>query len=149
MLKSRSIVRPQRSGLVSDYATDTRWRKGIRAMTPDVPGPPKVGTNVHEVLHLAGRDYVTETTVTEVGPGLSYRFAGAGDSGQVSGRRSVRAGARPDRRCSRTTSSSCRSRSRRSHGRFCCAGCAAASSATYVGCGLWPRPIASRAGWAP
>jgi hypothetical protein len=81
--------------LVSDYDSDTRWRKGIREMTPDVPGEPKVGTNVREVLHLGGRDYVTETTVTEVGPGLSYRFAGNGDSGQVRGRRSVRAGSRP------------------------------------------------------
>ena len=80
-------------GLISDYESDTRWRKGIREMTPDVPGQPQVGTQVREVLHLAGRDYVTETTVTEVGPGFSYRFAGSGDSGQVRGRRSVREGA--------------------------------------------------------
>ena len=82
--------------LVSDYESDARWRKGIREMTPDVPGRPKVGTQVREVLHLGGRDYVTLTSVTEVGPGLSYRFAGSGDSGQVRGRRSVRAGDRPD-----------------------------------------------------
>ena len=78
--------------LVSDYDADARWRKGIREMTPDVPGQPRVGTNVREVLHIAGRDYVTQTTVTEVGPGFSYRFAGEGDSGQVRGRRSVRPG---------------------------------------------------------
>jgi hypothetical protein len=82
-------------GLVSDYAADRRWRKGIREMTPDRDGAPQVGTHVREVLHLGGRDYVTETTVTEVGPGLSYRFAGSGDSGAVRGRRRVSAGATP------------------------------------------------------
>jgi hypothetical protein len=81
--------------VVSDYDSDTRWRKGIVEMTPDVAGAPQVGTRVHEVLELAGRSYVTDTAVTEVGPGLSYRFAGAGTSGQVSGRRSVREGGTP------------------------------------------------------
>jgi hypothetical protein len=78
--------------VVSDYDTDTVWRKGILEMTPDVAGAPRVGTKVREVLHLGGRDYVTDTTVTEVGPDLSYRFAGSGTSGQVSGRRHVRPG---------------------------------------------------------
>jgi hypothetical protein len=81
--------------VVSDYATDTVWRKGIQEMIPDVPGPPRVGTNVREVLRLGGKDYITDTTVTEVGPGLSYRFAGSGTSGQVRGGRSVREGSRP------------------------------------------------------
>lgn len=82
-------------GVVSDYEQDRRWRKGIIEMTPDVPGSPRVGTNVREVLRLAGRSYTTETTVTESGPGLSYRFEGAGTSGHVRGRRSVRPGDRP------------------------------------------------------
>ena len=76
--------------VVSDYATDTRWRKGIVEMTPDVDGAPAVGTHVREVLKLAGKEYVTDTTVTETGPGLRYRFAGEGTSGTVRGGRSVR-----------------------------------------------------------
>jgi hypothetical protein len=75
--------------VVTDYATDTTWRKGITEMTPDRDGAPQVGTQVREVLHLGGKDYVTDTAVTEVGPGMSYRFAGEGNSGVVRGGRSV------------------------------------------------------------
>jgi hypothetical protein len=75
--------------VVSDYATDTVWRKGITEMTPDRDGPPEVGTAVREVLNLGGREYITDTAVTEVGPGMSYRFAGAGTSGVVRGGRTV------------------------------------------------------------
>ncbi len=75
--------------VVTDYATDTAWRKGITEMTPDHDGPPEVGTKVREVLKLGGRDYVTDTAVTDVGPGMSYRFAGSGTSGVVRGRRHV------------------------------------------------------------
>jgi hypothetical protein len=81
--------------VVSDYASDTRWRKGIVEMTPDTAGPPAVGSRVREVLELAGKRYVTDTTVTATGPGLSYRFSGEGTSGAVTGGRSVRAGDRP------------------------------------------------------
>ena len=93
-LKTSAHIRIDRSpeevwAVVSDYAADRRWRKGIREMTPDVAGAPRVGTNVREVLRLGGKDYVTDTTVTETGPGLSYRFAGAGTSGDVRGGRSV------------------------------------------------------------
>jgi hypothetical protein len=76
--------------VVSDYDADRRWRRGIVEMTPDRPGEPQVGTRVREVLRLAGREYTTDTIVTEVGPGMSYRFAGDGTSGRVRGRRSVR-----------------------------------------------------------
>jgi len=82
--------------VVSDYATDTRWRKGIVEMTPDTDGPPQVGTRVREVLELAGRTYTTETAVTDVGPGLTYGFTGAGTSGRVSGRRTVTSGGSAD-----------------------------------------------------
>ena len=75
--------------VVTDYPTDTIWRKGITEMTPDRDGPPEVGTKVREVLQLGGRSYVTDTEVTEVGPGMTYRFAGAGTSGVVRGRRTV------------------------------------------------------------
>lgn len=74
--------------VVTDYATDTTWRRGITEMTPDHDGRPRVGTNVREVLQLAGRQYVTDTTVTAVGP-MTYAFAGRGTSGVVRGRRTV------------------------------------------------------------
>ena len=82
--------------VVTDYATDTIWRKGITEMSPDRDGPPHVGTNVREVLQLGGRQYVTDTAVTEVGPGMSYRFAGTGTSGVVRGRRNVTPATTPD-----------------------------------------------------
>lgn len=81
--------------IVADYATDTRWRKGIIEMTPDVNGPPTVGVNVHEVLQLGGRAYTTDSTVTAIGPGYGYRFAGIGTSGAVRGGRRVVAGPEP------------------------------------------------------
>jgi Polyketide cyclase / dehydrase and lipid transport len=92
------IPRPAETvwAVVTDYATDTVWRKGITEMTPDRDGPPHVGTNVREVLQLGGRQYVTDTAVTEVGPGMSYRFAGTGTSGVVRGRRTVTPAATSD-----------------------------------------------------
>ena len=81
--------------VISDYAADRRWRKGIVEMTPDTDGAPQVGTSVHEVLELGGKRYTTDTIVTEVGPGMTYRFEGAGDSGPVRGRRTVREGDAP------------------------------------------------------
>jgi hypothetical protein len=76
--------------VVADYGRDTEWRRGIVEMTPDVAGPPKVGTKVREVLALAGTRYVTDTVVTETGPGFGYRFVGDGTSGRVRGGRRVR-----------------------------------------------------------
>ena len=81
--------------VVSDYAADTIWRKGIAEMTPDADGPPRVGTRVREVLVLGGRTYTTETAVTDVGPGLTYGFSGTGTSGEVRGRRTVVAAGTP------------------------------------------------------
>ena len=60
-------------------------------MTPDPPGPPAVGTRVHEVVRSTGREYVADTTVTDLDPGVSYRFTGAGTIGGLSGGRAVRA----------------------------------------------------------
>lgn len=76
--------------VIADYARDLQWRAGLTEMTPNPPGPPQNGTRVHEVLHAAGRTYVTDTVVSEVEQGSSYRFAGSGTSGDVEGRRIVR-----------------------------------------------------------
>ena len=76
-------------GAIADYGFDDQWRRGLRDMTPDPPGPPQVGTKVHEVVRSSGRDFVADTVVTEVEPGRSYRFAGEGTIGGVSGGRAV------------------------------------------------------------
>jgi len=75
---------------IADYGFDREWRHGLRDMTPDPPGPPAVGTKVHEVVRTSGRDYVADTVVTELDPGASYRFTGSGTIGGLSGGRSVR-----------------------------------------------------------
>ena len=74
---------------IADYGFDAEWRKGLTDMTPDPPGGPRVGTKVHEVVRNSGRDYVADTVVTEVDQETSYRFAGAGSVGGLSGARSV------------------------------------------------------------
>jgi hypothetical protein len=76
---------------IADYAFDMKWRKVLREMTPDPPGPPASGTKVHEVVRTSGRDYVADTVVTELDPGISYRFEGAGTIGGLRGGRAVRA----------------------------------------------------------
>ena len=76
---------------VADYGFDRKWRKGLTEMTPDPPGGPAIGTKVHEVVHNSGRDYVADTAVTALDPGVSYEFSGAGTIGGLSGGRSVRA----------------------------------------------------------
>ena len=74
---------------IADYSFDAQWRNGLLDMTPDPPGPPAVGTKVHEVVRSSGRDYVAGTVVTDLDPGVSYRFAGAGTIGGLSGGRTV------------------------------------------------------------
>ena len=77
---------------IADYSFDLEWRKGLSDMTPEPPGPPQVGTKVHEVVRTSGRDYVADTEVTELDPGVSYRFTGSGTIGGLSGRRTVKPG---------------------------------------------------------
>jgi hypothetical protein len=76
---------------IADYGFDFEWRKGLREMAPDPPGPPAPGTEVHEVVRNSGRDYVADTVVTELEQGASYRFAGSGTMGPIAGGRAVRA----------------------------------------------------------
>lgn len=74
---------------VADYGFDAQWRRGLVEMTPEPPGPPAVGTKVHEVVRNGRRDYVADTVVTSVDPGRSYRFEGQGSIGGLAGGRSV------------------------------------------------------------
>ena len=74
---------------IADYGFDLQWRKGLTDMTPDPPGPPAPGTRVHEVVRTSGRDYVADTVVSDVNPGVSYRFSGTGTIGGLSGGRTV------------------------------------------------------------
>jgi Polyketide cyclase / dehydrase and lipid transport len=76
---------------IADYSFDYKWRQGLKDMTPDPPGPPAPGTKVHEVVRSPGRDFVADIEVTEVNPGVSYRFRGAGTIGGLAGGRSVHA----------------------------------------------------------
>ena len=91
--ESVSIDRPPAEvwAAIADYPFDLQWRRGITEMTPDHPGPPAPGTRVHEVLKMAGRSFTTESTVSDVDPGVSYRFAGSGTSGDIRGSRTVQA----------------------------------------------------------
>jgi hypothetical protein len=45
---------------------------------------------VHEVVRTSGRDYVADTTVTSLDPGVSYRFESAGTIGGLRGGSAVR-----------------------------------------------------------
>lgn len=86
-----TIARPKQAvwDVIADYRADAHWRSGLLEMTPDPPGPPRDGTRVHEVLRTAGRTYVTDTVVSDVVEGTSYRFKGSGTSGDVRGQRRV------------------------------------------------------------
>jgi hypothetical protein len=74
---------------IADYGFDREWRKGLTEMTPDPPGGPAVGTKVYEVVRNSGRDYVAETVVTTLEPGVSYEFSGSGTIGGLKGGRSI------------------------------------------------------------
>ena len=89
--ESVEIARPPAEvwNAIADYGFDREWRNGLREMTPDPPGPPALGTRVHEVVRASGRHYVADCTVTELDPGVSYRFAGTGTIGGLEGGRAV------------------------------------------------------------
>jgi hypothetical protein len=93
--ESVAIARPPGEvwDAIADYGFDPEWRGGLREMTPDPPGAPALGTKVHEVVRSSGRDYVADAVVTDLRPGVSYRFAGSGTLGGLSGGRAVRADA--------------------------------------------------------
>ena len=74
---------------VADYSNDRYWRKGLVEMVPTPAGPPNVGTTVHEVVRKFGSTYVTDSTVTGIGPGHGYQFTGTGDSGPIDGGRRI------------------------------------------------------------
>jgi carbon monoxide dehydrogenase subunit G len=90
--ESVEIARPPQAvwDAIADYGFDQAWRKGLTDMTPDPPGGPAVGTKVHEVVRSSGREYVADTVVTSVDPGVSYEFSGSGTIGGLRGGRSVR-----------------------------------------------------------
>ena len=74
---------------IADYSFDLVWRDGIIQMTPFPAGTPQDGTRIHEVLRSSGMTFNTDSVVSDVAPGVSYRFAGGGTIGQVRGMRSV------------------------------------------------------------
>ena len=75
---------------ISDFSFDLEWRKGLSKMAPDHAGGPAVGTRVHEVVKSSGRTHIADKVVTDLNPGVSYRFAGSGTIGGLGGARTVR-----------------------------------------------------------
>ena len=72
--------------VVSDYARDPEWRRGVERMTPS--GPLQVGTTTDERMRFAGRGYRNAGVVESVGPGTT--FAWRTTSGvEAAGRRTV------------------------------------------------------------
>ncbi len=92
--ESVEIARPPAEvwDAIADYSFDQEWRNGLLEMTPDPPGPPALGTKVHEVVRNSGREYVADAEVTSFEPGVSYRFSGSGTIGGLTGGRVVRPG---------------------------------------------------------
>lgn len=92
--ESVAIARPPAEvwAAIADYSFDSEWRQGLEEMTPDPSGPPASGTQVREVVKFSGRTFTTDSVVTDIDPGVSYRFEGRGSSGAVHGGRSVRPG---------------------------------------------------------
>jgi hypothetical protein len=77
-------------GVVGDFGQDGRWR-AVEQMRSDPAGPARAGTRTHEVLRFMGSTYVTNATVTEVGPDHRLSYEGAGDGTAVRGFRRVEA----------------------------------------------------------
>lgn len=74
--------------VVGDFGNDERWRD-VERMSSDPPGPARAGTATHEVLRFLGSTYVTDATVTEVGPDRRLAYEGGGDGTTVRGYRRV------------------------------------------------------------
>lgn len=85
------IARPAHEvwAAIADYSFDLTWREGITEMTPFPAGWPQDGTRTHEVMRSSGMTFTTDAVVSDVAPGVSYRFAGGGTVGRVCGMRSV------------------------------------------------------------
>ena len=55
--ESVQIARPTADvwAAIADYGLDREWRNGLQEMTPNPPGPPALGTKVHEVVRSSAR----------------------------------------------------------------------------------------------
>lgn len=60
--------------VLADYGYDPQWRRGVRTMAPQPPGPVTVGTTTAEVLRFAGRTYRSGGLVTEVDAGRDFAW---------------------------------------------------------------------------
>ena len=77
------------STAIADCSIDPEWRTGLSEIARDHAGGPAVGTKVHEAVRSSGRTYNVDAVVTDLNPGVSYRFSGSGTSGGLSGARTV------------------------------------------------------------
>lgn len=60
--------------VVSDYARDTEWRRGVLSMVPAPPGPVGVGTTTVEEMKFAGKSYRNDGEVVAVEPGSRFEW---------------------------------------------------------------------------
>jgi hypothetical protein len=76
--------------IVGDYGQDTRWRAVI-GMSPQPPGPVRVGTTVREVTRFMGVTLTTPGEVVEVSEGRRFRWRVTGGPIEFQGERLVEA----------------------------------------------------------
>jgi hypothetical protein len=75
--------------VVGDYGQDTRWRGGLISMSPEPPGPVRVGTTVREVARFMGVTLTTPGEVVEVSEGRCFRWRVTGGPIEFQGERLV------------------------------------------------------------
>lgn len=82
--------------LLSDYANDPSWRRGVSRMEQTPPGPVREGARAIEELTVLGRVTRTLVEISEVVPGRSFAWR-AIDGTEAHGTRSIEP--LPDGRC--------------------------------------------------
>ncbi|MGA7148838.1 MAG: SRPBCC family protein [Microbacterium sp.] len=75
--------------VVSDYANDPRWRRGVSAMRQASAPPVHVGAEAEEVLRMLGRTVVSRVVIESLEPDSAFQWRV--DDGGAHGRRWVRA----------------------------------------------------------
>lgn len=70
-----------------DYRNDPQWRTGVTEMTVTPDADIKEGSATREVLHFAGKDYVTEANVVVWRPNQKTQFKSFSAANPVEGER--------------------------------------------------------------
>lgn len=75
--------------VLGDYQQDPRWRRGVVTMSPEPPGPARVGTTTDEVIRFLGMTTRTPGEVTAVVSGELLAWHAEGTRLAASGTRQV------------------------------------------------------------